>query len=193
MISRAQLSKNIKNEFPRIKNISQYADLILEGKQLKAINSASSRKRREFLASGKVKTHVFSRAYLKLNLLVPIKGADKTYVLVSARAGMFFNYASAGRVLNYEKDLLIKHLALDPNAKNKIAKLFKLSPVSSVDTIRSKMDSGDMMKQAGVYDRVFSTLKKNGITPRGYMWYGVRTIPVSKYYLSNKSKSLLRK
>lgn len=193
MTTRAELVKNIKNEFPRITFPEDYAELILAGIKLQAIDSDSSRRRKDFFVAGKIKVHVFNNSYLKLGLLVAIKGADRLIVLVSRRAGVFlFNFSRAREILNMEKESLFAHIVSDPSIKKHVTSVLKLSSASSIDVIRTKMNSGDLMKQAGTYDKVFRNLTKNGVRPKGYMWFGVRTIPISHYYLSSKSKKLLQ-
>lgn len=193
MINGTDLTKKIKSEFPRIRKPRDYANVILEGVKLRAFNSSSAKKRGDFLESGKIKEHVFVNSYLKLGLLVSIREADKIPVIASARVGLIFSYSYARQILNDEKDSLFAHIVSEPNIKSHVTNALKLSSASSIETIKSKMSSGDLMRQAGVYEKVYRNLVGNGVRPKGYMWLGVRTIPVSHYYLSNKSKNLLVK
>jgi len=193
VISKRNLSKNIKTEFPRMRNTVDYANLILEGVKLRAFNSGSAKKRKDFLKSGKIKVHVFTNSYTKLNLLISKREADRITVMVSARVGFIFSFKLAGKILNREQELLFSHIVSEPSIKKHITKPLKLSPTATINTIKNKMCSGILMKQAGTYDKVFTNLMKNGVPPKSYMWFGVRTIPISHYYLSNKSKRLLVK
>ena len=48
MVSRAKLILEIRNKFPHIKKPEVYANIILEGIRLKAIDRNSSRRARDF-------------------------------------------------------------------------------------------------------------------------------------------------
>lgn len=193
MISRKDLLKNLKEEFPRIKKHGDYANLLLEGAKLRSHSRDSSKKRSDFLKSGKVKTHVFVNAYTKLDLLVTMQQADRITVLVSARFKFIFSFARAQQILDHEKGLLFKHIILEPRITTIVAKALKLPTGATLNAIRNKMNSGHVMKQASLYNDVFLALRKQNITLKGYAWFGVRTIPISRYYLSKKSKKLLGK
>ena len=191
MITRADLIKNIQAEFPGMIKTGDYANLILQGVKLKAYDSGTAKKRKDFLQPG-IKEHVFSRSYLKLDLLVSMREADRMTVIASQRVGMIFSFSTARNVLNRERELLFAHIVSEPSIIRHVAKSLKLSLTASIDQIKNRMNSGDLMKQVGTYEKVYRDLIKYGVRPRGYMWLGVRTIPVSLYYLSNKSKRLLK-
>lgn len=193
MITRADLIKKIKTELPQIKKPEKYADVILAGVALKAYDSASSRKRSDFLEAGKIQEHIFTNSYMTFGLLIPIREASKIFVIMSTRVGLIFSFSRARQTLEHERSLLFSHINSEPHIKRLITKPLKLSPNAALDAIKNKMYSGNEMKQTSTYERVYTYLTRNGVKPRGYMWMGVRTIPISHYYLSKKSLGFLGK
>ena len=190
-VSRDALAEEIKKIFPDIKVPQDYADVVLEGIKLKAVDRDSSIKRRVFLTSKIIKANAFVQSYSKYNLLIAIKNADRNNYVHTAREGAKYFVEDALRVLNRENKLLLQHVKTDHHVMAIVSKSLKL-PTSSISSIQNKLSTGDPFQRVSVYERVFADLGKNNIPRNGYMWVGTRTRPVSHYYLSLRTHNILK-
>ena len=189
MVSRNRLILEIKNRFPTIRKPEDYAEVILEGIRLKALDRSSSRRKKEFK---KIKTHVFSKSHKDLKLIIKIEKADHSISPIAERDKVVFDFNKAQIILNHEKGLLLKHISKDDKVKNICIKTLKLKQ-SSIASIKNKLGEGNIFKQGSTYEKVFNVLRDNKIKQVGYLWFGVRPIPIPKYYLSNKAQDMATK
>ena len=189
--SRDALIEEIKEIFPDIKVPQDYANVVLEGIKLNAVDRDSSIKRRVFLASKIVKANAFVQSYSKYNLLIAIKNADRNNYVHTAREGAKYFVNDALRVLNLENKLLLQHVRTDHHVRTIVSKSLKL-PTASISSIQNKLSTGDPFQRVSVYEKVFADLGKNSIPRKGYMWVGARTRPVSHYYLSLRTHNILK-
>ena len=186
------LVEKIKNQFPQIRKPDDYADLILEGKKLGAIDRIHAKKRRLFLESDIVSASIFTSSYSRLGLLDRLKGADKTIAVSSTRRkpGLAFAHSMILHYLNYERYLLYQHIAKDPRIKRIVCSVLKVSTKTSIQSLQKQIEVGDVYKQTSIYTKIYSKIKKQAI-PISYMWLGVVALPADRYYLSNLSNTLL--
>ena len=63
---------------------------------------------------------------------------------------------------------------------------------TSMDAIQRRIESGHVINQVSLYRQIYEKIKRMESVD-GYKWMGVVTIPAIRYYLSDLSKSLLRK
>ncbi len=188
-----KLSKEIKNQFPRVIKTDDYANLILEGKKLKAVNKINAKKRKYFLDSDIVSESIFTSSYSRLGLLNVIENADKTIAVSSTRhSGFAFSHSMILSRLNYERHLLYKRMRKDFRIKKIICSILKISIQSSTETLQRKMEQGSPYQQVELYKKIFKKIKSNGIFIE-CMWLGVVQLPASLYYLSDLSNLLLHK
>ena len=190
--SKKTLTAEIRKTFQNIRKPEDYANVIQEGLRLQAVDRDSAIKRREFLASMVVKAHAFVQSYIKFSLLIPIKNADRNTVIASARKGLLYSTHDAQNVLDLENKLLLQHVESDYHVKAIVLKSLKLLPSPTNNTIQSKLSSGNVFQRATVYEKVFADLGKNAVPRKGYKWVGVRTRPVSHYYLSPKAHNIIQ-
>ena len=192
MISRNQLILEIKNNFSTVRKADDYADLILEGKRLGAIDRIHAKKRRLFLESGTVSASIFTSSYSRLGLLDRLKDADKTIAVSSTRRrpGFAFSHSMILHYLNYERHLLYQHIVKNPRIKSTVCSVLKVSTKTSIQSLQKQIEVGDVYKQTSIYTKIYSKIKKQAI-PISYMWLGVVALPADLYYLSNLSNTLL--
>ena len=186
----AWLTKEIHRQHQNIRKPEGYADVILEGIELEALDINSAKRRKEFLKSKRIKEHVFVQSYTKFNFLTAIKDAEQMPVIASS-SGLLFDYTNAQSLLASEQASLFKHINSDVRVKIIVIKSLNLLPSATVSMIKNKMIHGDLFQQASIYEKVFRDLGKNGITPQGYGFLGVRTTPISHYYLSISSNNII--
>ena len=187
------MTNAVRKISPNIRKPKDYTAVIMEGMKLNAVDRSSAKKRREFLASGIVKINAFVQSYTKLCLLLPIKNADHNTVIASAREGLLYSTPGAQRVLDRENKLLLQHVKSDYHVKAIVLKSLKLPLTSPIRVIRDKLSSGTVFNRAAIYERVFADLGKNAIPRKGYQWAGVRTTPVSHYYLDLQARRIIQK
>ena len=192
LITKKQLTKNIKLTFPRLNKPEKYADLILMAVKLRADNRTKAVKRKLFLESGEIPASIFDAAYLKYDILVARRNADKTLAISSQRAGLLFASGHALSVLATELYLLYQQISEDNNLRIIVCKILNLSIKSNNTSIQSKIENGLYLAQVGTYKKVYDGIRKRGFMPKGYMSMSVTTLPASLYYLSDLSKSILR-
>ena len=170
-----------------------YADLILEGKRLGAVDRIHAKKRRFFLELGLVSESIFNSSYSKLGLLDRLKNADKTIAASSTRhnPAFAFSHSMILHRLNYERHLLYQHITQDQRIKEIVCKVLKISTKTPIQSLHKQIEAGDAYKQTSTYTKIYDTIKRQA-TPAGYMWMGVVSIPADLYYLSELSNSLLR-
>lgn len=192
--SKKDLVKKIEKEFPRIYKAEQYADLILEGKKLRAVDRKQAKKRRFFLESGIVSASIFHSGYSRLKLLDRLKSADKTIAVSSTRRhpGFAFNHSLILSWVNYERYFLYQHILKDQRVKKIVCDSLRLSVQSPLTTIQKKMEQGDPYQQVDTYKKIYEKIKRCVIPNVNYMWLGVVALPADLYYLSDLSQRLLR-
>lgn len=176
-----------------MRNTDDYADVILVAISLRALDYGSAKNRRDFLRSGKIKISSFSSSYTKYNLLTAIKNADTNTIISSGRLGLLFVQSDQKRAIMYEQKLLFDHMSTNSHVQTIVRLSLKMPSTSSISQIKNRISSGNLYHQASVFEKVFSDLGKNGIIPKGYFSLGVRTTPISHYYLSQKWKNILSK
>lgn len=190
MVSSNKLILEIRNNFPTIRKPEDYVNIILEGIRLKALDRNSSKRKSKFR---KIKTNAFSKSHKVLKSLIKIDNMDHSVSPMSERDAVVFNFTKAQLTLNHEKNLLLKHIDTNKKVKDLSIKILKLLKTSTTNTIRIKLDEGDIFKQGSTYEKVFNTLKDNNIKPSGYLWFGIRPINIPKYYLSDKAQKWCQK
>ena len=194
IVSQKALIKEIKKRFPRINKPKDYANLILEGKRLNAVDRIHAKKRRFFLESEIISTSIFHSSYSRLGLLDRLKNVDKTTAVSSTRnrPGFAFSHSMILSYLNYERHLLYKQITKDQRIKKMVCNMLKVSIQTSIELLQRKMEVGTAYRQTDVYKKIYEKIKREGIST-DCMWLGVVTLPADLYYLSDLSHSLLRK
>lgn len=187
------LTGEIRLAFPSLKKPQAYAEVIMAGHRLKARDRNSARKRAEFLKGGQIKPHTFDQAYSKRGILKPIKNAERRTVVVSVRGGGFVFGHEAYSVARTEREAMLDHAKRDAHVLAIILKVLRLSKEGKITDVRAVLERGDLFSQVATYEKVYSELGRHGISPEGYMWLGIRTVPVSHYYLSRQSIRMLAK
>ena len=186
------LTAEMKKTFPSIRKPEDYANVIQEGLRLGAVDRPSAKKRRQFLESGVVKDSIFALSYTKFVILISIRNAERNPVIHSARRGRYlYDIHDARALLDLENSLLLRHVNSDYHVKAIVLRSLKLPHSSASDAIRNKLSAGDVFHRATVYRKIFDDLSRNAIPRKGYMWAGVVTTPVSRYYLSPKAHGII--
>jgi len=193
MVDRRKLIINLSNKFSRIRFPQDYADILLSGLKLQALDRKSARRRSDFSKIFNHKVHAFTKCHKELDLLIKVENAEYTISPMSEREYVVFDFAKAQRILNLEKDLLLKHIGDRQLVREITTTKLKISMNSSLTAIRRKMNEGNIFKQGSTYEKIFDKLKDNKIRSTGYLWFGIRPIPMPNYYLSRKSIGLLNK
>ena len=192
MVDRAKLIKKIHEKFPRIRYPQDYANILIRGWDLKAIDRPSAVRSREFTKISKIKPHAFSKCHKELDLLKKIEKADHVVSPLSEREQVVFDFAKAQKILNIEKSLLLEHIE-DSDKVHKIAcKTLKIKIDSTIGKIKGILNTGNIFKQGSTYEKIFNSLKDNKVRSTGYLWFGNRPIPMPKYHLSRSGITLLR-
>lgn len=190
----ACLTDEIGSLFPLLRKPQEYTKVILAGLRLKARNSRSARKRTDFLKAGQIKPHTFVQAYTKRCILTPIKNAERHTVICSARLkNLVFSYKVGFNALNTERRAMLDHAKHDAHVLTVMVKILRLAQGSGVVDVQKTMERGDLFHQVSTYENAYNELGKQGIPRQGYRWLGVRTTPVSHYYLSQQSSDMLTK
>lgn len=194
VVTKNALVEEIKKHFPRVNKPENYADLILEGKKLNAVDAINAKKRKFFLESEIISASIFHSSYSRLGLLDRLKNADKTIAVSSTRRvpGFAMSHSMILSYLNYERHLLYTHIPKDQRVKKIICNVLRIPIMSSIELIQRKMELGNPYHQVGVYKQIYEKIKREGI-PIDCMWLGVVALPADLYYLSDLSNSLLRK
>lgn len=185
------LEARIADSSPRLRKSQEYAKVILAGHRLKTLDSRSAKRRMEFLKGDQIKPHVFFQAYTKRGILISCKNAERDSVIFSERnKGIVFGRA-ARTILDWERDALLSHAKQDAHVLAIVMKVLKLASDTSIMGAQRAMEAGNLFSQVGTYEKVYDQLGKNRIPPKGYKFLGIRTVPVSHYYLSQQSKTML--
>lgn len=182
--------ENLKSQFPRMRKYEIYANLILEGMAIYAINKTNAKKRSDFLKSGNVKNSEFNSSYLKYDILEVVQNIDSHLAIASSRAGLIFSYEYALSILNKERSQLYKNMNNNIFRKN-LCEILKIKTSSHFNTIYKRIENGNTMKQVSTYNTIYNNLKKLNISIDGCMWMGIVTLPTNRYYLSDLAKSFL--
>ena len=186
------LTTEIGALFPSIRKPRDYAKVIVAGLRLKARDARSAKKRVDFLATRQIKPHTFVQSYMKRGILTPIRNAERRTVVCSERLkNLLFSTRVGYSALNTERRGLIDHVRLDAHALSVVARALKLDPGAGVADVQKEMERGDLFQQVGTYESAYNELGRQGVLRRGYKWLGVRTTPVSRYYLSRQSDGML--
>jgi len=189
-LNRETVVKNLKIQFPRMRTYETYANLILEGIIMDAINKTNSKKRSDFLKSGNVHNSEFNSSYLKYGILEVVKNIDSHLAIASSRTGLIFSYEYALSILNKERSQLYKNMNNGVFRKN-LCNILKIKTSSRFNTIYKRIENGNVMKQVSTYTKIYNSLKKLHISINGCMWMGIVTLPTNRYYLSDLAKSFL--
>ncbi len=192
MVSRNKLILELKKQFPRVKKYDKYADLILEGMRLNAINKTNAVKRNFFLDSNIISESVFQSSVSRLGLLDKFESSEKIIAVSSnRRSGRFaFDYSKILSYLNYEKYLLFNQMKRDQYTHKIICNVLKVSITSTKESIEKKMEFGAPHTQVDTYKKIYEKIKRGGISTE-CMWLGVVRLPAFSYCLSNLSNSLV--
>lgn len=174
--------------FPSLKRPLDYADVLIEASRLKAFDGASARARGKFR---RIKLHAFAQCHKSLGLLRQIRDANNMAVPVSERDPAIFRFQRAQAVLDIEKGLLMHHAESNDGIRRLCALALRMDARSTISQIRSRINEGNLFKQAGSYERAYCRIKGSGIRMAGYLFFGIRSVPVPKYYLTQKAKRLL--
>lgn len=193
MVDRRKLIIIIRNKFPRIRFPEDYADILLSGLKLKALDRKSAKRRRDFSNVFNHKVHAFSKCHKELDLLIKVEKAEYNISPMSEREYVVFDFSKAQKILNLEKDLLLEHIGDSQRVRKITTTKLKISVNSSLTSIRRKMNEGNIFKQGSTYEKIFDELKDNKIRSTGYLWFGIRPIPIPNYYLSRKAIGLINK
>ncbi len=169
-----------------------YANLILEGMSINAINRTNAKKRSDFLKSGNVKDSEFNSSYLKYDILKVMKNVDSHLAIASSSAGLLFSNEYGLSILNKERSQLYKNMNNEIFRKN-LCKILKIKTSSRFNTIYQRIEKGRIMKQISTYNKIYNDLKRLNMSIYGCMWMGIVTLPTHRYYLSGLAISLLNK
>ena len=187
------LTGEIRSRFPSLREPQAYADVIMAGHRLKARDRHSAKKRAEFLRGGQIKSHTFDQAYSKRGILMPIKDAERRRMVASERGKCFVFGQEASNALTTERSAMLDHAGRDAHVLAVIVKFLKLAKDSKIADVQSVLERGDLFSQVATYEKVYNELGRHGIPREGYAWLGIRTVPVSHYYLSRQSIKMLAK
>jgi len=102
-----------------------------------------------------------------------------------------FDQSEQRRAITYEQKLLFEHMPTNFHVQTVVRLSLKIPSTSSMSQIKNRICSGNLYHQASIFEKVFSDVGKNGIIPKGYFSLGVRTTPISHYYLSPRSKNII--
>ncbi|GEM_PF-6795715 len=191
MVSRANVTKNFQNKFRETKP-DNYVEVILKGWELGAIDRDSAKRSRDFFKNRKIKQHVFTKCHKEMDLLVKIDDADRSVSPMSERDKVVFKFEKAREILEQEKDLLLEHMSNNDKVKKITTDRLKLPISTTVNAIKRILDSGDVFKQGSIYEKIFNALKDNNIRSTGYLWFGIRPVPIPMYHLSRKAINLIK-
>ena len=187
------LKGEIGSLFTSLREPQEYAEVIMAGHRLKARDRNSARRRAEFLRGGQIKAHTFDQAYSKRGILTPIKNAERRTVIASSRSDGFVFGHEASSMVKTEREGMLEHAKKDSHVLAVIVKVLKLAQGSKIADVRSVLERGDLFSQVATYEKVYNELGRHGIPREGYAWLGIRTVPVSHYYLSRQSIRMLAK
>ena len=192
MVSRANVLKNFQNKFRAITKPEDYVEVILQGWSLDAIDRDSAKRSKDFYKNRKIKEHVFAKCHKDLDLLVKLDDVDRSVSPMSERDKVVFKFSKAEIILDQEKSLLLDHISNNGGVKKITTDRLKLPATTPVSTIKKILDSGDIFKQGSTYEKIFNALKDNRVRSTGYLWFGIRPVPIPVYHLSKKSINLIK-
>lgn len=169
-----------------------YADLILEGNRIGAVNSQNAKKRSDFMKSGKVTSGVFNSSYKnkKRLLLEVIQDREFTTRIISARVGMVFG-SDIENILRKERSELIDYISYTPAALNRAKQVLGSRNNATAGLVMHQMELGNIFKQVAKFMDVFDNLKRYGLSPPNCQRMSVITWPVFHYYLNFVAKAML--
>ena len=204
-INKKSLSDEIMEQMPTIKKPEEYADLILEGKRLGAVDKIHAVKRlgavdkihavkrKTFLESNIISASIFQSSYSRLGFLDKLASMDKTIGVFSTRhQNSVFAYSMILSYLNYERYLLYKQMLRDRRVKKILCDVLNISIQTSTESIENKMQFGTPYNQVEIYKKIYDKVKRERIQT-DCMHLGVVRMPAFRYCLSDLSHLLLRK
>ena len=185
------LAERIADSSPRLRKPQEYAQVIVTGRRLKALDPRSAKRRTDFLKDDQITTSIFSLAYTKRDILIPCKNAERDSVIYSARNESFVFGTTARAILDCERNALLDHAKQDAHVLAVVLQALKLSSDTDIVDTQTAMKQGSLFHQVNTYEKVYDQLGRNRIPPKGYKFLGIKTVPVSHYYLSQQSKTML--
>lgn len=192
MVDKRKLSIRIKNKFPKLRFPQDYSNVLLSGWELKAIDKKSAKRSSNFSKINKIKVHVFSKCHRELDLLDKVERAEFSVSPMSERETVVFKFDEAQRILNIEKELILDHIEDSEKIQRILSKKLKFPLNSTVNKIKKFLNLGSVFKQGSSYEKIFNILKDSKIRSTGYLWFGIRPMPIPNYYLSKSAILLLK-
>ncbi|MGI0074159.1 MAG: hypothetical protein ACREA3_10155 [Nitrosotalea sp.] len=188
---KARLMQELKKDFPRMRTLSQTADVLLAGEKLDAVDEAHQQTKWEFIKNG-ANDNAFYPAYKKYRLLDKKEKEQKVY----------FKYERGGRLdtdreiyaaLQRERRGLYAYLIVSSTARTVVANALAL-PTNNLGLIRKTLESGDVQQQLHKYSKVVAALGAKNLYDESYdyYWMGFRNVP-HHYWLSKLALKLLSK
>ena len=179
----------IRKVYPRLRNLSDTADILLVGENLGAVDESHRKTKREFVKAGAA-DNAFYSAYKKYHLLDKKEKELKVY----------FKYDRGFRIdtdhdlyvaLRRERQGLYTHLTTDSAARTVVAETLSL-PSNNLGIIKKELESGTIHYQRDKYSKVVSALGNQNLFNEeyDYCWMGFRNVP-HHYWLSKFALKLL--
>ena len=189
-ISKRKVIDELKKIFPKMQKHDDIADVLMTGRNLRAVNESNRTKKWKFVLRG-VTSNAFYRAY-RCNLLDKHLSERRAFVM-SMRGIRLRDRKDTYEALKKERVGLLKHLASSSIARNSVASFLDLAS-NSLGLIKQELERGISQDQLATYGKVVNhlILEKKYNKTYDYYWMGFRFI-ADQYWLSDIAKKILSK
>lgn len=180
----------LKKQYPRLRLVEDFADVMLVGLELGAIDEAHKQKKWVFLKKG-AKDSAFYTSY-KYGLLDKKEKELKRYFEYKRPHADYVDSDTAKfKALNRERRSLYAHMLTNTHVRDVIVKVLSLS-TNDLNVIKRTLERGDLYEQLTTYGKIINSLTSEQLYHERYDYFiiGFRTVP-HHYWLSKLALKIL--